>query len=114
MKKTLITTTLITVIAVMVNAQTRTELKGPAAKNYKVWEDTSAPTPVYFSADAKLAGPEAKNVAVWQQDNENKILVVSKKREKMLGPEAKNFKPWENRNSGSSAETDAPLLAKAR
>lgn len=79
-----------------VQAQNRTDLKGPEAKNYKPWANEQVDTKDYIvkTGDVKT-GPEAKNAKPWAQDNkEVLVLNMESKKDHKKGPEAKNAKPW--------------------
>lgn len=98
MKKLIFTLGALFFICTVNQAQSKNDLKGPKAKNYKVWQDDSPATAVYTSADqASIKGPEAKNQKVWADTTteENKVAIKRDTRKKGLkGPAAKNFKPW--------------------
>lgn len=68
-------------------------LKGPAAKNFKPWENTTQHTTV-VSVRMKKAqkGPAAKNAKPWEQDYES-TPVVRNNSKKLKGPAAKNSRP---------------------
>ncbi|MDN3686586.1 hypothetical protein [Cyclobacterium jeungdonense] len=81
-------------------AQDKSDLKGPAAKNYKPWmkKDKADPKKVYtLSETEKLQGPAAKNKKSWKSDDKNfkEVKLVSTK-PRVTGPKAKNAKPWNN------------------
>lgn len=97
MKKLLFTLGALFFICTVSQAQSKNDLKGPKAKNYKVWQDDSPSVTLYTNADqVTLKGPEAKNKKVWADTaDENKIVIKRDTRRKGLkGPAAKNFKPW--------------------
>ncbi|MEP0369069.1 MAG: hypothetical protein ABJN36_06165 [Cyclobacteriaceae bacterium] len=80
-------------------AQSRTDLKGPAAKNYKPWQNKEKSDVVYVVSTAeKKQGPAAKNAKVWDRKESDQVLVVDMTSEpkKLKGPAAKNSKPWED------------------
>ncbi len=83
-------------ISTSIFAQKRKDLKGPAYKNYKVWEHKSEPTPIFVNTNKKdLKGPAYKNYKPWRDNSKKtKIVVVSSKRSKLTGPAYKNYKPW--------------------
>lgn len=91
----------ILIIAIMlcpllVMGQSRSNLKGPKYKNYKVWKsDKQASTVHTLASVEKPKGPEAKNKRLFKKDNRSEALVVMEKdRSKRQGPWAKNYKPW--------------------
>ena len=87
-------------IATVGFSQTDNDLKGPAAKNYKPWqqEDKAPAIKVYTSETAtKLQGPSAKNKKTWELETKNyqeTALVTTRPR--VTGPKAKNAKVWSN------------------
>ncbi|MDW3209737.1 MAG: hypothetical protein R8N23_07715 [Reichenbachiella sp.] len=98
MKKLLFTLGALFFIITVNQAQNRNDLKGPKAKNYKVWQDDSPSVTVYTNSDqVTLKGPEAKNQKVWAETTakENKVTIKrDTRRIGLKGPAAKNFKPW--------------------
>lgn len=98
MKKEPIVIMLFLILGLSAQAQSGSDLKGPKAKNYKVWKSEKTPKTVYISVDkTKITGPEAKNRRPGDFENErSKRVVVSRdmKRSKLKGPTAKNHKPW--------------------
>ncbi|UII25543.1 hypothetical protein LVD15_19860 [Fulvivirga maritima] len=73
----------------------RKDLKGPAAKNYKVWKDKSPKTAMVTVPGDELQGPEAKNHKIWKAEPKEEAIVVTKSsRNKYMGPKAKNYKLW--------------------
>lgn len=83
-------------------SQSRSDFKGPQAKNYKAWKHSVEATRVDIVIDQRdvLTGPEAKNrkgsliatewtdqVATVPKDN-----LLRNERLGMVGPRAKNFK----------------------
>ncbi|WP_242083635.1 hypothetical protein [Aestuariivivens sediminis] len=80
-----------------VMAQKRSELRGPAYKNYKPWLNKSEPLTVYsFSKKENLTGPAFKNQKPWNKNKTVKYtsVVVGSERSKLMGPAYKNYKPW--------------------
>lgn len=81
-----------------VQAQSRTSLKGPAAKNYKPWKDTEQPgvKAVTYATKADKKGPVAKNEKVWERTSATSglIAVETSYNTKLKGPAAKNKKVW--------------------
>ncbi len=82
-------------------AQTPKGLKGPAAKNYKPWQnkskDDSRTPAVSFPTKETLKGPEAKNHKPWNDAREMANAVqISVSKQKLKGPAAKNQKPWQD------------------
>ena len=78
-------------------AQNRSELKGPAYKNYKPWLNKTEPVVVYtLEKQEKLIGPAYKNRKPWDEKGEVKYtaVVFGSERSKLRGPAYKNYKPW--------------------
>lgn len=98
MKKLIFTLSAIFFVCTVNQAQSKNDLKGPKAKNYKVWQDDSPSTTVYTSSNQITPkGPEAKNQNAWEKttSDKNKVAIVRDSRKNSLkGPAAKNFKPW--------------------
>src|SRR6056300_952391 len=83
-------------------AQKRSELKGPAYKNYKPWKHKSTPTVIYTEENKKsdLTGPAYKNYKPWKDTTEASYAVVKfgTEKSKIMGHEFKNYKPWRKNN----------------
>ncbi|MEP2025539.1 MAG: hypothetical protein ABJH98_04560 [Reichenbachiella sp.] len=98
MKKLIFVFATLFIACTVSQAQSKNDLKGPKAKNYKVWQDDSKSAVVYTDADqTAVKGPEAKNQKVWADAtaDENKVTIKRDTRKNSLkGPAAKNFKPW--------------------
>ena len=81
-------------------AQSSNDLKGPAAKNYKPWQqkDKAPAIKVHTLETAtKLQGPSAKNKKSWELETKNyKETALVSTRPKVTGPKAKNAKVWSN------------------
>lgn len=79
-------------------AQNKSDLKGPAAKNYKPWQKSEkAPAIKVYTLEttSKVQGPSAKNKKSWKveaKDYQETSLVSTKP--KVTGPKAKNTKVW--------------------
>ncbi|GAL65343.1 hypothetical protein [Jejuia pallidilutea] len=95
--KKVIFTLAIAFISVGVFAQQRSDLKGPAYKNYKPGLHKSEPVVIYAEVNkTKLTGPEYKNQKPWK-DTSDKVyvpIVYGSERSKLKGPAYKNYKPW--------------------
>ncbi len=84
--------------------QTRNDLQGPKAKNYKPWKDkskSSAPALIAKDTGRRLMGPAAKNAKPWKINRLKSNLLLVKtdpNRFKMMGPDAKNYQPWKYRD----------------
>ena len=80
--------------------QNKSELKGPAFKNYKPWKNESKPKTVYSATEKKqLTGPAYKNQKPWEKSSEKAKYVavnIGSERSKLEGPAYKNHKPWRN------------------
>lgn len=79
-------------------AQSPSDLKGPAAKNYKPWKHQARSgdlmTIVYKKA---VKGPSYKNRNPWQDETKKSFITTDFRiRKKITGPKAKNKKPWES------------------
>ena len=76
----------------------RSDLKGPAYKNYQVWTDKSEPLKIYSQINKQsLQGPAYKNQqSLGNTPKENLVLVNigGDERQKLTGPEYKNYGPW--------------------
>ncbi|UXP31653.1 hypothetical protein N6H18_14990 [Reichenbachiella agarivorans] len=115
--KTLIIAFALTLVASFSFAQTRTDLKGPAAKNYKPWKDKNQTEQAIAmkSEDAtRVQGPAAKNQKVWDKENQaeyTEVAVVSGQND-LKGPAAKNYKVWSDSKSYNSEGTMMTKKAK--
>lgn len=80
-------------------AQSRNDLKGPKAKNYKHWENKDSKTAVLFTSEANPKGPAAKNQKLWRNTPSTiehaQLVDMSTRRTRVTGPKAKNSEPWE-------------------
>ena len=75
------------------------DLKGPRAKNYPThaYQGSSVVVAVPVEGAEKRMGPAAKNYRPWQDDTEVQRATITKKERKNLkGPRYKNRKPWNN------------------
>lgn len=76
----------------------RSDLKGPAYKNYQVWMDKSEPVMIYSEINKEpLQGPAYKNqqtTAITPKENLVLVKIGGNERQKLTGPEYKNFGPW--------------------
>jgi len=85
-------------VATFSYAQDKSDLKGPAAKNYKPWQNNEKAKKMYtLEASSKVQGPSAKNKKSWDSKSINyqEITLVANK-PKVTGPKAKNAKAWNN------------------
>lgn len=76
----------------------RSDLKGPAYKNYQVWMDKSEPLKIYSQINKKsLEGPAYKNqqaVVTTPKENLVAVKIGGDERQKLTGPDYKNYGPW--------------------
>jgi len=75
----------------------RSDLQGPAYKNYKPWKHETTPVKIYSVNKKKsLTGPAYKNYKPWKDTSKVEMVVVStgSERQKLTGPAYKNYKPW--------------------
>ena len=82
----------------MTYGQTRTQLKGPKAKNYKPWKADQPASYAIATLDVERAkGPKAKNARVWSDENQVQETgtLATTNRAKLKGPKAKNRNSWE-------------------
>jgi hypothetical protein len=82
-------------------AQKRSDLQGPAYKNYKPWKHKTVPTVLYTDNNKKsLTGPAYKNYKPWRDDSKTervKVNTSGTERQKLTGPAYKNYKPWKKK-----------------
>jgi hypothetical protein len=80
----------------MANAQSHSDLKGPAAKNYKPWKQQARAGTLMVNIDKReVKGPAFKNKKPEQgKTQKEKISPDLRVREKITGPKAKNRKLW--------------------
>ncbi|WPP51587.1 hypothetical protein [Catalinimonas niigatensis] len=99
MKKLLILLFIGVFVSTVSIAQSRNDLKGPKAKNYKHWKNKDSKTAVLFTSEATPKGPAAKNQKHWRNTPSTiesaQLVDMSTNRAKVTGPKAKNSKPWE-------------------
>lgn len=83
-------------MTVGLQAQSRNDLKGPAAKNYKVWQNKDQKQYAVNTQFKKerLMGPEAKNRVPWENKDFSNLPTTQSVRKRVTGPDAKNRKPW--------------------
>ena len=76
----------------------RSDLQGPAYKNYKPWKHNIKTTTVFTEKNKKkLSGPAYKNYKPWNDNSEKELVVVqigNNERLKLKGPAYKNYKVW--------------------
>ena len=85
-------------------AQKKSDLKGPAYKNYKPGMHITEVTNIYVSSNkASLKSLEYKNYKPRQYDSEktNKLTAITSnhKKSKLRSYEYKNYKPWRNKSN---------------
>ncbi|MEL0455304.1 hypothetical protein WJN01_03605 [Flavobacteriaceae bacterium SZ-1-7] len=89
--------------------QERSELTGPAYKNYKPWKNKTKTKNMYTSnSKESLTGPEYKNHKPWAKTSEAEYTQVASNNERanLTGPEYKNYKPWKNDKEEESVSTE--------
>lgn len=76
----------------------QSDLKGPAFKNYKVWEHETVSTKIYSENNKQpLQGPAFKNAQPIKETSEKELVEVkigNPERLKLTGPAYKNHGPW--------------------
>lgn len=95
-------------------AQSKNQLKGPAAKNAKAWEKSSEAqlSALYVAADQeKTTGPAAKNAKAWEKDGQPAYqpIVASGKMRKLKGPRYKNYKHWDSEGMVEPVLVEQPV-----
>ncbi|NRB50547.1 MAG: hypothetical protein HRU41_22955 [Saprospiraceae bacterium] len=114
MMKRIITVMGLLAMVSIVHAQAPRHLKGPAAKNYKPWQDKQqvGKIPVAKITPERLQGPAAKNQKAWEKNRNANYIQASTRSyyAKLKGPKYKNQKPGQLRNKakGIIAEEDRP------
>ena len=66
------------------------QLKGPAAKNHKVWNNSQASRQISVAARTSPKGPLTKNFKPWESESKNSTIVMMERKE-LTGPKAKNM-----------------------
>ena len=75
----------------------RSDLKGPAYKNYKPGKHETTPVKIYsLNKKKSLSGPVYKNYKPWRDNSKSEAVVVNtgSERQRLTGPAYKNYKPW--------------------
>ncbi|NET35993.1 MAG: hypothetical protein F6K19_28860 [Cyanothece sp. SIO1E1] len=115
MMKRIITALGFLALVSIVHAQAPRHLKGPAAKNYKPWQDKQQQVgkiPVAKITPERLQGPAAKNQKAWEKNGNANYLQASTRTyyADLKGPKYKNRKPSQlrNKSKGILAEEDRP------
>lgn len=80
----------LTVLQAFVCIGQQNQLKGPAAKNHKVWNSSPAPLQVTMAVGKSLKGPLAKNLKPWQSEVVYSPMAMMERRG-LMGPKAKNM-----------------------
>ena len=94
--RNLIITAALTFCCLASFGQSKNDLKGPAAKNYKPWKDKTIGSPLVTQTQTnKLSGPEAKNAKAWEKNN-TYMVAVKAVANKPKGLKAKNNKVWKD------------------
>lgn len=79
----------------------RSDLQGPAYKNYKPWKHKTTLTEIYaVNRKRSLTGPAYKNYKPWRDTSKVEAVLVStggNERQKLTGPAYKNYKPWKKK-----------------
>ena len=75
----------------------RSDLKGPAYKNYKPGKHKTTPIKIYsLNKKKSLTGPAYKNYKPWSDNSKVEAVLVntgSSERQKLTGPAYKNYRP---------------------
>ncbi len=86
-------------VSTYATAQSKKDLKGPKAKNYKHWKHDDQKKTVLFTSESTPKGPAAKNQKPWKNTpatiEREQLVDLSGTRTKVTGPKAKNSRPWE-------------------
>ncbi|XCF06487.1 hypothetical protein ABI125_01195 [Tamlana crocina] len=93
-------------------AQKRSDLTGPAYKNYKHGKQKSEPVTIYSVAkEEKLTGPAYKNKKhnTDASDKTYTAVVFGSDKSDLKGPEYKNYKPWRDNEGNDNSNS---LIAK--
>ena len=107
MKKPFFLAFALTVFTTSVFCQRNSNLKGPQAKNYKIWEDDdkSSSTAVYtvYADNIRETGPSVKNRKPGDKKaNAVSYAVVANSRPKgVTGPKVKNQKIWSTNDTNA-------------
>jgi hypothetical protein len=84
-------------------AQKRSDLQGPAYKNYKPWKHKTVATEVYaIDRKKSLTGPAYKNYKPWRDPSKTEAVIIKTsghERQKLTGPAYKNYKPWKKKKN---------------
>ena len=85
-------------LALVGYSQTKGDLKGPAAKNFKPWNSTMSIAMLTSVEDKEvLQGPARKNQKPQALNNQlTRVVAVGSKRNGLKGPARKNYKPWKD------------------
>ncbi len=79
----------------------RSDLQGPAYKNYKLWQHNTQPIALYTNDNKKsLTGPAYKNYKPWKDTSKAEAVLVNtsgNERNKLTGPAYKNYKLWKKK-----------------
>ncbi|NJX14006.1 hypothetical protein [Tamlana crocina] len=106
MKNIAIILALVFAASISAYAQKRSDLKGPAYKNFKHGQQKTEATPIYAVAkEEKLTGPAYKNKKHTNDtaDKTYTTVVFGSDKSDLKGPEYKNHKPWrENEGNDNS------------
>lgn len=81
----------------------RSDLRGPAYKNYKPWKHKTVTPAIYLVNKKKsLTGPAYKNYKPWRDTTKTETVLINTRgteRQKLRGPAYKNYKPWKKKAS---------------
>lgn len=100
--RNIILATFVALLSISAFSQKRSDLTGPAYKNYKSWLHKSEPKIVYTVVKTeKLTGPAYKNKKPWQDKTKSTFVAIEfgSERSKLRGPAYKNYKPWKKNKS---------------
>ena len=94
MKKYIFLTLALSILFTVKSLAQRSDLKGPAAKNDKVWKSTDQGASLIIVSQHKpLKGPKAKNRKPWETNQKMTHAVITADRKDLKGPKTKNRKP---------------------
>jgi len=99
MKKIIFILPIFVFISSLGMAQSKNDLKGPKAKNYKHWKHDDSSSALLFTAEEETKkGPAAKNQKVWRNNPatiQSAQAVDLSSTPRLKGPKAKNTPPTE-------------------
>lgn len=105
MKRTILFFFSLAILMPLCHSQTKIDLKGPKAKNHKIWKDGQAESSAVFTLNSTgdyPTGPKAKNShRLLKSDRETVGVTANAQKTRLKGPNYKNRQSWQHKKGNT-------------